>query len=267
MAEYKSKKEIKRQQLKNIFLKRVIVRFDYTSIVNMQDVLNKIVNHLNSLEQSFGSFDQMVAPKEDLVKDVSIELGGNINVRQFIYRFSDCQIEPKQNATLDFARNFLCLDIKCDNHYTLIDSYLEILSELMAIIIDNDRFVQLTRIGIRKIDGIDSIAPDEADNVFEYFSQKLDWRKGVDTMKAREYSDFMFCSDVPAYVNYSRIVRVLQGSDYFRFTLDIDCYKDPSLIEKRPGKDLIKQYLFTMNDKLFSMFIMGIRLEYLNKNL
>ena len=267
MAQFQSKEEIKRQQLKNILLKRVIIRFDYTSIVNVQDVLNQIVGFLNSLEKSFGSFDQMVSPKEDIAKESSTESIGNSNDRQFVYRFTDCQIEPKQDVTLDFSRNFLCLDIRCDEHYTLIDPYLGIMSELMAIIIERDRFVQLTRIGIRKIDGVDSIAPDDADSVFEYFSQQLTWRKGVDSMKAREYTDFMFCSDVPAYVNYSRIVRVLQGSDDLRFTLDIDCYKDPGLLEKRPGRYLIRQYLFNMNDKLFSMFIMGIKLEYLNLNL
>lgn len=266
MAEFKTKEEIKRQQLKNNFLKRVIVRFDFTSIVNVQDVLNQIVAYLASIGNPFSSFDQMTAPKEDVSKDSSTDGGSITDDRPFIYRFSDCQIEPRQDVTLDYSRNFLCLDIRCDGKYTTIDTYIEIMTVLMSIIINCDNFVQLTRIGIRKIDGVNSIAPDEADNVFEFFSQKLNWTVS-DKMQSRQYTDFMYCTDVAAYVNYSRIVRVLQGGDFLRFTLDIDCYKDPSLLEKRPNIETIKQYLNLMNNKLFDLFIMGIKLEYLNQNI
>ena len=50
MANYLDKSNIERQPLKNNFLKRVIIRFDFTSIVNMQSVLDNIVAYLQSLK-------------------------------------------------------------------------------------------------------------------------------------------------------------------------------------------------------------------------
>lgn len=267
MANYLDKSNIERQPLKNNFLKRVIIRFDFTSIVNMQSVLDNIVAYLQSLKESFGSFDQMTAPQEEIEKYGGLGNGDNKEDRPFIYRFSDCQIEPKQDVTLDFARNYLCMDIRCNGQYYLIDSYLNIMKALASIIIDSDRFVRLERIGIRKIDGIDAIDPSDANNVFEYFSQKLAWGDS-DRMKARQYTDYMICDDLPAYVNYSRIVRVIPGENkLLRFTLDIDCYKDSKILEKRPDNNTIATYLDSMNKKLFDLFIMGIKLEYLNQNL
>ena len=102
MANYLDKSNIERQPLKNNFLKRVIIRFDFTSIVNMQSVLDNIVAYLQSLKESFGSFDQMTAPQEEIEKYGGLGNGDNKEDRPFIYRFSDCQIEPKQDVTLDF---------------------------------------------------------------------------------------------------------------------------------------------------------------------
>ena len=60
MANYLDKSNIERQPLKNNFLKRVIIRFDFTSIVNMQSVLDNIVAYLQSLKESFGSDDNSI---------------------------------------------------------------------------------------------------------------------------------------------------------------------------------------------------------------
>ena len=266
MAEFNSKDEIKRQQLKNHFLKRVIVRFDYTSIVDLQKVLNKIVAFLNPPDSYFRSLNQMQ------VATGSLELGGTQDTSQathdrpMIYRFSDCIIDPIQDVTLDLARNYLCLEIRCNPDYTILDKYLDTMIQLMDIILQCEGFVQLTRIGIRKVNGVDSIDPNDADEVFEYFSQQLSWGER-DRMVMRQYSDYMACHDISAYVIYHRIVRVVEGSPDLRFTLDIDCYKDSSFLEARPNTDLLKKWLYDMNNKLFDLFKMGIRLEFFNKNI
>lgn len=266
MAEFNSKDEIKRQQLKNHFLKRVIVRFDYTSIVNLQNVLNHIVAFLNPPDNYFRSLNQMQ------IAINSQELGGTLDSkstaqdRPLVYRFSDCIIEPIQDVTLDFARNYLCLEIRCNQDYTVIDKYLEMMTALMDVILQCECFVQLTRIGIRKIDGVDAINPNDANQVFEYFSQQLSWGKR-DRMVMRQYTDYMTCHDIPAYVIYHRIVRVLEDSPDLRFTLDIDCYKDSSFLEARPKADVIKAWLNAMNAKMFDLFKMGIKLEFFNKNI
>ena len=186
--------------------------------------------------------------------------------RPKVYRFSDCVLEPVQNVTLDFDRNYLCMEIHCDSNYTVVDSYLEMMATLINIILGCEGFVQLTRIGIRKIDGVDAIKPADADNVFEYFSQQLPWDR-KDLMQMRQYTDYMTSPEIEAYVIYNRIVRVVENGTNLRFTLDIDCYKDSDFLNPRPEYDLIQKWLIEMNDKLFNLFKMGIKLDYFNKNI
>ena len=213
----------------------------------------------------FETFNPVLELKKETVNNEGVR-GIDDRDRPIIYRFSDCLIEPKQTMTLDLARDFLCLDIYCNDKYACIDPYLELMSKLVADIIQTDPFVQLRRIGIRKINGVDGIDPKEANGIIEYFSQRLSWGDR-DEMIQRQYTDNMLCPDIPAFVIYSRIVRRVPGSKDLRFTLDMDCYKDESFIEKRPEKDWISSVLVSMNEKLFDLFKMGIKLEYLNQNL
>lgn len=265
MAEYKKKDDIERQKLKKPLLKRIIVRFDYTSIADMQKALNKVVGYLKPPKGFFSTFDQM-AITNDSKQGTGTSVQGENKIEPVVYRFSGCTIEPKQKVILDFARNNLCLDIHCDENYEAIDKYLDVMIELMSIIMKNEEFVQLNRIGIRKIDGADEITLKEADEIFEYFSQRLQWT-AKDQMLLQQYTDQMYCSDLLAYVIYNRIVRFVPESGKYRFTLDIDCYKEANQIERRPNKAWLEDALDKMNKKMFDLFKMGIRLEYFNKYL
>jgi uncharacterized protein (TIGR04255 family) len=265
MADYKTKDDILRQKLNRPLLKRIIVRFDYSSIADMQKVLNKMVNYLKPPKGIFNNFDQMVLTNDTTQED-GTTIQGKDKITQVVYRFSECSIKPKQDVILDFARNNLCLDIHCNEQYEKIDEYLEMMSKLMSYIIRNEDFVQLNRIGLRKIDGVDGIDAKEADSTFEYFSQRLNWSK-KDQMLSQQYTDQMLCNDLPAFVIYNRIVRYNPESNNLRFTLDIDCYKESSQIERRPQKEWLDSALKAMNDKLFLLFKMGIKLEYFNKYL
>ena len=266
MANYEKKEKIERQKLKKPLLKRIIVRLDYTSIADMQKALNKVVGYLKPPKGFFNTFDQMnisIEPKQETETSNQSENKGP----SLVYRFSGCTIEPKQEVVLDFARNVLCLDIHCNDQYEEINKYLDIMIGLMTIILKNEAFVQLNRIGIRKISGEDEITLKEADEIFEYFSQRLQWTK-KDHMLLQQYTDQMFCDDVMAFVIYNRIVRYVPKSEKFRFTLDIDCYKEANQIERRPSKTWLEDVLYNkMNKKMFDLFKMGIKLEYFNKNL
>ena len=136
----------------------------------------------------------------------------------------------------------------------------------MSIIIKNETFVQLNRVGIRKIDGADEITLSEADRIFEYFSQRLTWSRN-DQMLSQQYTDHMFCDDLQAFVIYNRIVRLIPESGKFRFSLDIDCYKEVNQLERRPTQDKLDKVHKKMNEKLFVLFKMGNKLEYFNKYL
>ncbi len=265
MANYKTKNRIPRKKLKNPLLKRVIIRFDYTSIANMQEVLNKIVDYLNPPKGYFSTFNQMFLAGDNQI-DEGTTIQSNQKMPYVIYRFTGCLIKPEQDVTLDFSRHYICLDIRCDEKYDMIDPYLDLMTEIILRIIGEEPFVQLNRIGIRKIDGVNEISPKEADKTFEYFSQQLKWGS-KDCMDSQQYTDHMLCYDIFAYVIYNRIVKYLVDRRKYRFTIDIDCYKESNQLEKRPTEEWLKKELVKMNKKLFAMFLMGIKLDYLNENL
>ena len=265
MANYKTKNKIGRQKLKKPLLKRLIIRFDFTSVVDMQKALNKIVAFLKPPKGFFNSFNQMsLVPNTTVGEEQSVKRSADVSPD--VYRFSDCNIEPKQEVLLDFTRNSLCLDIRCNDQYDGIDNYFKIMTKIMSIIIENEDYVQLNRIGIRKIDGVDEMSLKEADTTFEYFNQRLDWGNN-DRMISQQYTDQMFCQDILAFVIYNRIVRLVPETGNYRFTLDMDCYKEVGQLERRPSKEWLRTVLDEMNDRLFHMFKMGITLEYLNNNL
>lgn len=256
---------IKREDLNYSMLRRVIIRADFTSMLNT----DKIIDGLDSQEWFRGVFNNYSLLKHaDTPRLYDADSKESWGPR-FIRRFDDCNLGPEKRITLDITSESVCMDIHCDEKYESIDPYLELVIKILDWIINNDLYVKMRRIAIRKIDGDNFADSEAADKVFEYFDQKItDLNK--DHFWQRTYTDSFLYGRTDVKVNYSRMVKITpKEGELFVFTLDIDTYLDAEKIEnQRPSYAELRVALFDrLNEASFDLFKRGVKLDFLKSNL
>lgn len=256
----KKKESIKRTDLNNSMLKRVIIRADFTPMLDLESIVSDI-NRQTWFKSKFNNYERrLLTVKKEHEKEDENVLDGEV-----VKRFDDCNIAPEKNVTLDIGSNFVIMDIKCDEHYDKIDEYLTLFVSILWHIISNDDYVKLERIAIRKTNGMESIDGNKADEVFEYFDQQIEGTG--DRYTFRTYTDSFIYSKKEVSVNYNRSVRVIADTHpLFIFILDIDTYLNrEQIINRRPSKDELCHLFFArLNEASFELFKRGVKEAYLN---
>ena len=260
------KNEIQRKHLRNTLLKRVIIRADFTAMMNFEQFVAALCLQ-PWFSEKFDSSDIFVASGASNSTDRTSAV--NNTYGHEIRRFYDCKIEPSQYAILDISEDFLCLDIKCDHNYEKIDPYLDLVISILSYLEEKDGFVKLKRLAIRKINGTICESAEAADNIFEYFDQDI--MLGSEVINQRSYSDTFISNPGDVYVKYTRQLNIQQRPEgNFVFTIDIDTYLDKNKLgaNLRPNNDQLKQMFYDrLNATLFDVFKRGVKVEYLNNDL
>ena len=262
----KTKEEIQRTELTYSMLRRVIMRADFTPMLNLESMVSEI-NRQEWFQNKFNNYEKrLLQVKNESNKndgedeDEKKQLEGLV-----VKRFDDCNIEPERNVTLDIASNFVTIDIRCDEEYTKIDDYLELMTDIVSFIINNDNYVKLERIAIRKTNGNEFGSGAQADEVFEYFDQNIE--EEGDRFTLRTYTDSFIYSKRQVQVHYNRTLRILSNTPKpFVFVLDIDSFLDRAHIEnRRPGKEAVHDIFFNkLNETCFELFKRGVKESFLN---
>lgn len=262
-----TKEDIKRTDLAYSMLRRVIIRADFTSMLNTE----KMVEELNDqlwFSNAFNTYSRLKRlddtppyPREDRSQTEWEP--------KFIRRFDDCNIPPENKVSLDITNESVCLDIQCDDKYESIDPYLQLVVNTISYIISADSYVRLRRLAIRKIDGESFPDGEGADKVFEYFDQKVTLSEN-DTFWQRNYTDSFVYGGTNVKANYSRSVKVTpKEGELFVFVLDIDTFLDSEMLENaRPTKEELQFVFFDrLNVASFELFKRGVKLEFLKSKL
>lgn len=261
------KEKIQRDQLAYSMLRRVIIRADFTSMLDT----DKIVSNLNEevwFNEVFNNYSklQLLNDEERSNEDSEEDL------KKYVRRFNDCVTtaeRPEKNVIFDITDESVCVDIQCDDQYTKIDAYLQLAIDAIIFIINQDRYVKLKRLAIRKFDAQNFATSEEADKVFEYFDQDI-MDNANDAYWQRKYTDSFIYGKTNVKVNYTRTIKISDKADEtFIFVLDIDTFVDSDMIEnKRPSKDELSQTFFArLNDASFDLFKRGVKLEFLQSKL
>ncbi len=268
-----NKEKIERDQLSYSMLRRVIIRTDFTSMLDT----DKIVSLLNDDEKEgkkwfgevFNNYSKLqILADENRIKDAPV----SEEQKQYVRRFNDCVVtddKPEKNVTFDITDEFVCVDIMCDEHYTKIDAYLQLVVDTLDFIISHDKYVKLKRLAIRKFDAQSFPNSNEADKVFEYFDQNITDHTN-DAYWQRSYTDNFIYGKTNVKANYTRTVKITnKENEQFVFVLDIDTFLDSDMIENpRPGKDVIQEIFFDrLNFASFELFKRGVKLEFLKSKM
>lgn len=254
-----SKENIKRENMTYSMLRRVIIRADFTAMLDLEGMVADI-NREDWFSGKFRNYEKRLLNVE------TDERGNNKDTDlegRLVKRFDDCTISPERNVTLDISSKFVTIDIRCDEHYTYIDEYLDLFVEILSHIVVADDYVKLRRLAIRKIDGMEFDNGDKASEVFEYFDQQIADPVN-DAFFRRTYTDSFVYGAKKVNVHYNRTVRIIDDGK-FAFVLDIDTFLDTEMIDNnRPDKaGIMSLYKDRLNEASFELFKRGVKLEYL----
>ena len=258
------KEDIRREDLHCSLLKRVIIRADISAMMKLEDSLSNITSQewFKGLFMSMEKFNATSPIVPDRTNSVSESIGAEVR------RFFDCTIEPRQNLVFDISDEFICLDIKCDDRYERLDTYIDLFARVLGQVIHDDGYVKLKRLAIRKIDGLVLSNANEANRVFEYFDQRIMERS--EGMRRRLYNDCFYSNKNKVNVNYSRQVKIGDtDASRFVFAMDTDVYVSSKELDNlRPDTTEIKLILSDrINATAFDVFKRGVKEDFLNENL
>lgn len=267
------KSQIKRDDLKNSLLKQVIIRLDFSSMINLDGFIDKLAKE-DWFKGSFQTYNKILSPKESKTSDARTSSNNGDNVND-VRIFSKYIKGPEKDTYLSLTDQSICVEIKCDKNYEKIDPYVSLVSKVWDLLENQDQYVNLIRIGIRKIDGFDANDGKEADHIFEYFDQKCcDISK--DTLFDRTYTDTFIRNPERVEVIYTRKVTIqsnpLGDKNRFIFVLDIDTFVTDRLImemkdisnPRRPTEKEIESLMMEkINSVSFDMYKTGIKVGYL----
>lgn len=269
----KEKSQIKREDLRNSLLKQVIIRLDFTSMVDLNGYIG-ILTRSDWFKTVFTDYKNAITEDNVNVEDRTTRI--NDSNGKDVRVFYGCNIPPEKNTNLAITEDVICLTINCDNNYYKIDDYIELVKRVWDLLISFDSYVKIKRIGIRKIDGIELPNGNDANRYFEYFDQGV-CNPGLDYLLGREYTDRFIKEPQNIKIIYTRNVRLMvgeEGNTTFIFVLDTDTYADYEMFldnvykwknKLRPDYDELGNLLMgNINTASFEMFKRGVTKEFLN---
>lgn len=275
MVHFENKSDVKRKLLKpSTILKKVIIRIDYSGIINIDDWMRQLLNL--GLNQSFSSFIDKnnnsitlnLNNPEEIAKALSVPVSAirKEPVKTFLNgTFGD----RKDKVAMEITSNFTTFVVDC-NEYTTIDDYLTYINQYICELKKNQTYTKVHRIGIRKIAAIETTEYDQYKAFFEENQFKSVSDLPGNQVIVSENTDRFVNPELGLKANLTRRIRSLRrvdGMPIYQFLLDIDGYVDEEIAG---GNDNIiakfNEYTSKINDFLFTLFVHVATLDYFNRN-
>ena len=269
------KSQYNRYSLEENQLKKVLIRIDYSGVTTIEKWVEVIKSSF--IKDYFDKYFKRIHnnAKIDLsrIEDLSQSLSIPISeiIKEPIHTFTDSKFKDREDKIqLDITGFYLALTIDCKK-YKNIDLYIEFISNLIKLLLDSDSYIQIKRIGIRKIGGAEFNSIDEIYDTYEKESVFCKLIDKTDVKIAdREYTDrFLKRNDVK--INYTRLCRGIKvcGNEKIQVILDMDGYIDEYLIGQNSYKfpqDIENVMKSKINDYLFELFKDSVTVKYLENH-
>ena len=173
---------------------------------------------------------------------------------------------------MDVTSLFLTFSIDCVN-YKNMDVYIRFLNNYIKAFLENDKYIVIQRIGVRKLGGDVFRSFEDCSGTFESsVFAPLDVAILDGGLIDREYVDRIIKKDDTVKVNFARRCRAIKtddGETVYQSLLDIDGYVDKGLIEKnnyRFPNDFENVVKTKINDYLFELYKSSVTEQYLKDN-
>lgn len=264
-----------RGDLKNNFLRRIILRLDYNGVIDIKETLVELQKFLKSI----GFVDMMsgfISEVEFELNDpILIESQSSIPLKELnkieTYKFQTAD----KNTFLEVNRLFVALSINSEN-YCVFEDYRDKFIEIIELIGKKNEYLKPTRLGLRKINNCILL---NRTKFAEYFNPEYYRDISVSLKKDGFESDTLDskCIDTVYYKRYMfNYIRCLtQGTlrkdseeqDVYQVSLDIDGYSNDSewLKNLNLDKTKFKFALDEINDALFNLYLKTLSKNFISK--
>lgn len=277
-------KKYSRYTMRANMLKKVLIRIDYSGVTDINEWIKEfkanadLSSHFCKYRkevQNQASFN--ISNMEEIAQSRSIPLKAFQS--EPLHRFSEAsfrgegeEADREDKVVMEVTGLFMAFTIDCIN-YKNMDVYIDFLCKYIQAFISNDRFIDIQRIGIRKVGGdvfrnLDEFAETFETNIFA----TPDVKNLNGLLIDREYHDRIIKSDGTVKVNFSRRCRAIpadNGSVVYQALLDIDGYVDDSIIQDNGYKfpnDFENVLKEKINEYLFDLYKLSVTEQYLSNN-
>lgn len=269
--DYGMKEKYNRYNVNSELLKRVIIRLDYQGMTTVDSWVTqlKTQNFGNSQRYSrnYLSSSQVRNYRIGEVMD-SLNLPDQAIFNEPLHTFADIELEGHSDMVkMDVANYFTIIVIDCKN-YTNIDDYLQLVAHYVELLLAFDPFIQIKRIGIRKVSGNEF---ENTDQIYDVFEKYVIFPNPADhnvLYEAQSYKDLMYKQDLGVSVNFTRQCReVTVGTKpMVQVLVDIDAYITQKEMDKRGIKlpNDTQAAMNTINGYMFELFKSCVNEKYLN---
>ena len=256
-----------RNNIKDTFMKVVIVRLDYAGVNNLNEVIKlfdkkfpKAFKRKNIVENR----EINVNFRETDFQSISDSLSTPVNAikRERFVRYegiNDCQCD----VTLDMSQFYLCLTIKCDNNYDGLTNYIAPLKGAIKIFKEKIPYFSPKRLGIRKVRVENNNNINHFSTIFEPFVfPKLVFNIGRDKLVKSDYLDVILDESSKLTANIKREIIVNKdktGAPIYTTSLDIDAY----YYEDALCYGNINELINSANTKEFELYKQCMTYDYL----
>lgn len=267
------KSDYDRYSLQENQLKKILIRVDYSGVTQIENWVENIKTSF--IKNIFGNYFKRInnnatldlSNLTEIAKKQSIPISEII--KEPVHTFTESKFSDREDIiTLDITSLYFILSIECVR-YKSIDPYIELISQLIENLLSSDSFIQIKRIGIRKIGGHEF---DTLEEVYQVYEKDIVFCNLIENddinMINREYTDRFFKTKEQIKINYSRLCRNIKIKDKnkIQVILDMDGYIDDFIITKNNYKfpEETKNILADkINNYLFELFKSSVTLKYL----
>ena len=244
-------KEIKREHLKNNFLKNIIVRYDYTGIAEVE--LDRIIAKVKPIFREAG-YKKLI---EEYATELDFDLQDPENIqevlpikdkrKQKVYVF----INEEKAIKCKLSTRFALVTIQ-SGKYIAFSEYSETLIAVMKVIKDEVEFLDCARFGVRKVN---QCIIKDIHKLNNYFKPDCFNIYGLEKGYSTKLYESKDCFSEGNYnINFNRVV--IQGEYLdevaYQLILDSDIY----ITDENKISELFSNTaeIATMNERLFELY-------------
>lgn len=262
-----SREEIQRSSLKSNDVRRLLIRIDFVGVTDILSVVKSLSEPLKNDGFRFRKqSNPTLADIPDDLSDVYAYNAENLPVYTFISEnLENSQIVRK--LTICVSEFSISLDLNC-SEYDGFDTYRNIITDVLKILVSCEAFVEIKRIAVSKTSAFYSNRADDIRS--SIVIQMLPDPIVIERYPQCTYTDKFYWVERALNVKLNRELvwgkMIMEGEEahILRVTLNFDVYKD--YLELNKDSESIKQQLDYINDAQFELFKKSMTEDYLNKH-
>lgn len=257
------KNDVRRENLKNNFLKNIIVRFDYTGIAEVE--LDSIIAKVKPIFKTDG-YNKL---KEEYLTEMdfqlqdpeSIEMDG-LPVKEIRKKRAYVFINDEKGIECKISTQFTFVSIQSQK-YISFSEYSKTLMNVITTLKDEVEFLNCIRFGIRKVN---QCIIKDIYSINKYFDTKFFQIYGLDSGNIPKLFENKDCFVTGKYnVNLTRMAIMGEYDDEvaYQIVLDSDIY----ITKSEDINELFNEdtEITTMNEKLFALYKEALTETFIEK--